>query len=162
MISAATRAKATLGDSAELVGNFVASQLNSDGGFKSRDGRSDLYYTSFGIDCFVALDLELPKDRIISYLRSFYQDESLDLVHFACLVRSLENIQSGSSQELLDIVPASRLEKLTSLVQSVYECFLMIALCHDLCMEIPDKEQMMSFINSMHANEAASPMIQVL
>jgi hypothetical protein len=153
MISAATKARTTLGDSAKLVADFITSQFNPDGGFKSRDSRSDLYYTSFGIDCLVALDLELPQDKLFSYLRGFYKDKSLDLVHFACLVRSLENIQPGSSQELLDIGPAHRLEQLTCRPQSVYDCFLIIALYQDLGIEIPDRNQMLSFINSMQTDE---------
>ena len=34
----------------ELVREFLLSQQNADGGFKDRTGRSDLYYTVFGLE----------------------------------------------------------------------------------------------------------------
>ena len=35
-----------------------------EGGFKDRDGKSDLYYTVFGIDGLLALQAELPIARL--------------------------------------------------------------------------------------------------
>ena len=49
MLQVARVAPAVLGDATELVRNFLASQQNPDGGFRDRDGESDLYYTVFGL-----------------------------------------------------------------------------------------------------------------
>ena len=49
MLQVARVAPKVLGDATELVRNFLASQQNPDGGFRDRDGESDLYYTVFGL-----------------------------------------------------------------------------------------------------------------
>ena len=43
MLQIARLSPKLLGDSTQLVADFVESQLNEDGGFCDRDGRSDLY-----------------------------------------------------------------------------------------------------------------------
>ena len=55
MLQVARLAPALLGDAGELVEAFVRSQQADDGGFLDRDGKSDLYYTSFAIDALSAL-----------------------------------------------------------------------------------------------------------
>jgi len=42
-----SRASDALGDSVDLVRDFLRQQLAPNGGFQGRDGRSDLYYTVF-------------------------------------------------------------------------------------------------------------------
>ena len=60
MLRAAAQARKLLGDSTETVVDFAYSQLNPDGGFKSRGGQSDIYYSVFGIELFRSLNIELP------------------------------------------------------------------------------------------------------
>ena len=87
MLQVARLAPKLLGESTELVRAFLASQQNSDGGFKDRSGDSDLYYTVFGIEGLLALQAPLPEERIARYLESFGAGEALDFVHLCCLVR---------------------------------------------------------------------------
>ena len=58
MLQVARVAPKVLGDAAELVRNFLASQQNPDGGFRDRDGESDLYYTVFGLDALAVFQAE--------------------------------------------------------------------------------------------------------
>lgn len=80
-----------LGDSVELVRDFVLGQLDASGGFLDRDGKPDLYYTVFGLDCLHALSssagAEIPAEQVASYLDSFGCGEELDLIHLSCLAR---------------------------------------------------------------------------
>jgi len=95
MLRAANRGRLVLGDSAALVTGFIGRQLNEDGGFKGRGGQSDLYYTVFGIESLLALDAEVDRARIATYLRQFGDGDSLDLVHLACLARCWADISES-------------------------------------------------------------------
>ncbi len=98
MLQVARLAPKLLGESSDLVRNFLLRQQNADGGFKGRSDTSDLYYTIFGIDGLVALQMELPVGRIESYLRTFRHGEELDFVHLCCLARgwaALSNSTTG-------------------------------------------------------------------
>ena len=71
MVQVARLAPKLLGESTELVRGFLSSQQNPDGGFKDRTGRSDLYYTVFGLDALLSLQAEFPLEPVAAYLRSF-------------------------------------------------------------------------------------------
>ena len=58
MLQVARLAPKVLGDSTELIREFLIHQQNSDGGFKDRAGKSDLYYTVFGMDTLLAIQSE--------------------------------------------------------------------------------------------------------
>ena len=85
MLQVARLAPNILGDSVELVSEFIRSQFNDDGGVASRSGVSDLYYTVFGLDCLNAIQEPIDKDRLKSYLKNFGHGEGLDFVHLCCL-----------------------------------------------------------------------------
>ncbi len=87
MLQVARLAPKLLGESNDLVRDFLLRQQNADGGFKGRSDTSDLYYTIFGIDGLLALQAELPVGRIESYLQTFRHGEELDFVHLCCLAR---------------------------------------------------------------------------
>ena len=89
MLQVARLAPTVLGDEAsDLVENFVRSQQNEDGGFRDRDGESDLYYTSFAIDVLTALQVPLPEDSLRAFLESRTNSlDELDFVHLCCLAR---------------------------------------------------------------------------
>src|SRR5687767_15887618 len=87
MLQVARLGPKTLGESADLVRNFVQSQIAPDGGFKDRSGKSDLYYTVFGVESLLALQSELPYERLEQYLKGFETGRNLDFVHLACLAR---------------------------------------------------------------------------
>ena len=78
MLQVARLAPKFLGESSRLVADFLRRQQNSDGGFMDRAGRSDLYYTVFGIDGLIALQADLPIVRIEEFLRSFGDGPDLD------------------------------------------------------------------------------------
>jgi prenyltransferase beta subunit len=88
MLQVARLAPATLGvEAAGLIEQFLWSQRGPDGGFLDRAGRSDLYYTVFGIDALAALQSEVPLDELKSFLRGFGDGGQLDFVHLCCLAR---------------------------------------------------------------------------
>lgn len=87
MLQVARLAPKLLGDSTELVADFFRSQMNADGGFQDRDGKSDLYYTVFGMEGLLALQQDVPFERIADYLKPFGDGSQLDLIHLTCLAR---------------------------------------------------------------------------
>src|SRR2546425_1260455 len=87
MLQVARLAPQLLGDSRDLVAGFLRGCLNPDGGFGDRAGKSDLYYTVFGLDGLIALQEPLPSGRVAAYLRPFGGGEGLDFVNLACLAR---------------------------------------------------------------------------
>ena len=100
MRRAAGRAARALGDSAEAVKDFLRGSLTEDGGFAGRDGRSDLYYTSFGLEASLVLEGDVFYDHIAAYLDGFGAGQSLDLVHLSCLVRCWANLADQVGQAL--------------------------------------------------------------
>jgi prenyltransferase beta subunit len=116
MLQVARLAPKLLGESADLVRDFLLRQQNPDGGFKDRLGKSDLYYTVFGMDGLWALEASSVKPRspgpapesspalqcANEYLRLFRSGESLDFVHLCCLARclaalpNLEPVEAGA------------------------------------------------------------------
>jgi len=88
MLQVARLAPKVLGESSELVREFLCHQQNEDGGFRDRDGVSDLYYTVFGIESLVALQMPLPTERLQNFLDSFGTGAGLDFVHLCCLARA--------------------------------------------------------------------------
>ena len=171
-IDAAFRAAVTLGESSVLVEKFIRSKFNDDGGFSDRAGRSDLYYTVFGIETLIALGADLPIEAIDGYLRSIEIAE-LDFVHLTCLGRCLADICSdeGVDRNLQnDII--QQLEQYRSLDGGIsntknarqgtmYGCFLGAGLYQDMGVEISGKEELIGCVESLsresgsYANEPA-------
>lgn len=87
MLQVARLAPKVLGDSADLVRDFLLKQQNPNGGFKNRIGLSDLYYTVFGLDGLLALQARIDLEKTAAYLRSF-EAGYLDFVHTCCLARA--------------------------------------------------------------------------
>jgi prenyltransferase beta subunit len=88
MLQVARLAPKLLGESAGLVRHFLEHQQNEEGGFRDRCGKSDLYYTVFGLDGLLALQAEIPRARTAGYLESFGNGNGLDFVHLCCLART--------------------------------------------------------------------------
>ncbi len=99
MLQVARLAPKLLGESTELVHDFLLRQQNEDGGFQDRGGKSDLYYTVFGLDGLLALQAEIPRARIAAYLKSFGDGEGLDFVHLCCLARAWAAISNQARPE---------------------------------------------------------------
>jgi prenyltransferase beta subunit len=101
MLQVARLAPRLLGDSAELVRNFVRRQQHADGGFKDRSEQSDLYYTVFGLDCLAALQVEADAPGVRGYLERFEGGADLDFVHLCCLARcraALERLEGSANK----------------------------------------------------------------
>ena len=87
MLQVARVAPTVLGEAAELVQEFLRGQQNADGGFKDRAGKSDLYYTVFGLDALAVFQEEPDLDAVENFLGTFAHGDGLDLVHLSCLTR---------------------------------------------------------------------------
>lgn len=101
MLQVARLAPKLLGDSTSLVVGFLRRQRNDDGGFRDRNGRSDLYYAVFGLDGLIALQADVPVEPVRNYLRRFGDGEGLDFVHLCCLARAwaiVTALQSNDTQ----------------------------------------------------------------
>ncbi|HSW00610.1 MAG TPA: prenyltransferase/squalene oxidase repeat-containing protein [Sedimentisphaerales bacterium] len=168
MCKAVANAREALGDSAEAVRGLLQRRLASEGGFQGRDGRSDLYYTVFGLEASLMLGFDFPRERVTAYLDSFGQGESLDLVHLAALIRCRANLGSVRNPETL----AQRLMTYRSrdggfnmipgeAQGSAYGSFLTLGVWQDLGIECPDIEAVAQSIASLqrsgggYANEAS-------
>lgn len=91
MLQVARLARRSLGDSSDLVVSFLRSLAHPSGGYVDRDGRPDLYYTSFALDALVALEAAPTGDeaeRVRGFLGRFGDGGELDFVHRCCLARA--------------------------------------------------------------------------
>jgi len=162
MRRAVAKAAEALGDSVGAVREFLGRHLNEDGGFRGRDGKSDLYYTVFGLEASMALDAKLP-GRIADYLCSFGAGQSLDLVHLAALVRCRAN-WADCGGELID--PATQRAMTAHLMQfraddggfstsvgaergHVYGSFLALGVCQDLEVDDLDPTGVLDSVRSL-------------
>ncbi len=162
MLQVMRLASRVLGDSKELVGEFLLAQENPDGGFSDRAGRSDLYYTVFGIDALVGLQIQAPLERLNRYLARFGAGEQLDFVHLCCLARARGALGlHDSADEIL-----ARLEKFRSRdggysVQpgqkhgTVYGAFLALGAGQDLGRELPDSQRLAGSVASLRSEDGA-------
>lgn len=164
MLQAARLSPRILGDSAELVENFIRSRMLPDGGWQDRSGQSDLYYTVFGMEGLRALRADLPSRAIAGYLRQFGDGEGLDLVHLACLARAWVNLP----EEMRGSLPADRLlaqieqhragDGGYSLEQgaahgSIYAAFLSMGAYQDLRRPLPDPARLSASIRRLQTED---------
>ena len=87
MLQVARLAPKALGESADLVRDFLLTQLTTEGAGRDRDGHPDLYYTIFVLGGLQALQAEIPAERVRGFLRTFGDGEGLDFVHLGALAR---------------------------------------------------------------------------
>ena len=109
MLQVARLAPKLLGESATLVRGFLLRQQNADGGFNDRGGKSDLYYTVFGLEGLNSLQIHGPQaavhgpnvvERTTNYLHSLGDGAGLDFVHLCSLARCWAAILTlGSPRE---------------------------------------------------------------
>lgn len=161
MLQVARLSRKQLGDSANLILSFLNSQRNDDGGFRNRDGISDLYYTVFGLESFTALSQEFPRAATLDYLKAFGDGEALDFVHLACLARCQANV----SKDLDSISGEAILRRLEGFRTpdggynatpgaghaTVYACFLAAGAYQDLQRTMPRPSDVASSIEQLRA-----------
>jgi len=149
MLQVARLAPNLLREATERVDDFLRNQINPDGGFRDRAGRSDLYYTVFGLEGLIALRQEPPYSRVRPFLEGFGEGDGLDLVHLACLARCWAALPSGSLSPQTCRCLAERLESFRAgdggyaptpgaPAGTVYHGFLVLGAYQDLGVPIPD------------------------
>jgi prenyltransferase beta subunit len=165
MLQVARLAPRILGDAARQVENFVRSQQAPDGGFKGRDGRSDLYYTSFAIDALMALRVEVPEKELGVYLASFGEGEGLDFIHLCCLLRLRQAVRPPAGESLVKRL-LSRVETYRSedggyeresglKMGSVYACLLGYGAYSDHSRLPPRPEGLKSCVDGLRTSDGA-------
>jgi prenyltransferase beta subunit len=149
MLQVARLAPKLLGESCDLVVDFVQGQRNGDGGFKDRSGKSDLYYTVFGIEALLALQADLSPGVTEQYLRGFGNGESLDFAHLTCLARCWASLRKGIPDQDTCREILHRIERFRSRDGgyhdvpdsphgTTYGCFLAMGAYQDLQADLPD------------------------
>ena len=160
MLQVARLAPRQLGESRNLVAEFLRAHRNPDGGFQDRAGISDLYYTVFGLDALIALQEELPADAAGAFLTSRARAPDLDFVHVACLARgwaALPRPREAPVDDLLARIESCRTaDGGYSTVPdaehgSAYAAFLALGAYQDLGRELPAPERVLDSIRSLRA-----------
>lgn len=153
MLQVARLAPNLLGESAALVGQFIASQQNPDGGFQDRSGVSDLYYTVFALESALALRGPFEVEPVRAFLRGYGAGGQLDFVHLCALIRCwaavlnhspgygpAPEVREGMGERLKMFRAADGgFHVLPGQPQGTcYGNFLGLAACQDLGVELPE------------------------
>ena len=172
MLQVARLAPKILGDATGLVRGFLQRQQNEDGGFKDRTGKSDLYYTVFGIDGLIALQAAPPVGRLSAYLRQFGSGEGLDFVHFCCLARGWAAV-SYLSQQCSEGRPAGLEDALLKRLENhrtpdggfhplpagdygtAYGCYLALGAYQDLRADLPEPMRLIGCLKLLETTDGA-------
>jgi hypothetical protein len=167
MLQVARLAPQLLGDSALLVRDFILSKLTANGGFCGKSQQPDLYYTVFGIEGLLALQAELPRQHILSWLDGFGSGTQLDFVHLCCLIRcqaALKN-QSWITQHGPEIAqrlatdhrtPCGGFHPIAKASRgNAYGCLLAFAAHEDLGQALPEPELLRSCLEGLRTADGA-------
>ena len=160
MLQVARLSPTLLGDAADLTADFLSSRLNPDGGFQDRDGASDLYYTVFGLEGLIALQRDVPAERVRPFLARHGDPGALDFVHAACLARCWADIGAGDEAPTDPL--RARLEahrtpdggyNQTPGAEhgSAYGCFLAVGAYEDLGVAVPDPGGIVGCLEGLRA-----------
>ena len=164
MLLQTQRAKTLLSDASENVERFIQSQMTPSGGFKDRAGEADLYYSVFGIDVLLALDLSLPKNDFYDFMRSQCDLNALDLIHLCCLIRCAHTLDllgqlPLDSAELIagleaycSVDGAYNQEKMQA-TGSAYACFIVLDAYQCLGIEVPRKQAIIDCIQAVSCGD---------
>jgi len=170
MLQVARLSSRQLGDARDLVRQFLLDQRQPDGGFQDRAGRSDLYYTVFGLEGLVALQAALPRDEAtIAYLHAFGDGERLDFVHLACVARAWATLggelhAGGGLDERTRRAIAARIETFRAADGgyaqavgaargTVYAAFLALGAYQDLRLALPEPDRLLTSIALLRARD---------
>lgn len=111
MLETAQRATRVLDEgAAEAIASFIMSQGSDDGGFRGREAKSDLYYTTFALQALAGLGRPVDEKRLCGFLAKRPPGAQLDFVHTACLARSLVPLSPGDARETAMTAALRRLE----------------------------------------------------
>lgn len=162
MLQVARLAPKILGESTELVANFIRSQQSDDGGFKDRAGKSDLYYSVFGLDSLTALQQPAPAERVGTFAETT-NPEALDFVHLCALIRCLtvSQRQQGLADALCERVMQFRArdggfsQTPNSERGTAYGAFLAVSALQDLGKKVPEPERLVASLQSLATEDGA-------
>jgi hypothetical protein len=164
MLQVARLSPKPLGEAADLVRAFLASQLNPDGGFRDRAGNSDLYYTVFGLEGLLALRADVPAAAVSGYLRTFGDGDGLDFVHLGCLARCWAGLppdfRTGAPADaILQRIETNRSEDGGYAAEpgqadgTAYGCFVALGAYQDCGREVPDPGGLVRCVNRLRAED---------
>jgi hypothetical protein len=166
MRAVARRARILLNDSTQLVEDFLRSQLAPGGGFRNRAGQVDLYYTAFGLEATLALDLNVPEE-LRAYLESYAGGQDLDLVHASCLARcwagvGLSGLGDEHRRQLTGRVLQHRSGDGGFAAEpgrergTVYAAFLAAGSCQDLQVSLPQPEAVAAALQGLRLHDGSA------
>lgn len=169
MLQVARLAPQILGEATDLVCGFVRGQRQAGGGFQDRAGRSDLYYTVFGLESMMALRMNDSVALTDAYVAGFETGAGLDFVHLCCLARCRASLAqlgcpAGSAEWREAIAAKLALHRAAdggfhpgrgAESTTVYAAFLALAAYQDLRVEIPEPERLRSAVESLRVDGGA-------
>jgi prenyltransferase beta subunit len=164
MLQVARLSPKLLGDSADLVRDYLRSQLTPAGGFADRAGNPDLYYTVFGLEGLFALRADLPIPQVLGYLKSQGAGEQLDFVHLSCLCRCWAGMPGDEREHIPAEAILNRVESFRSADGgyaqepgekdgTIYGCFLALGAYQDLGRDLPDVPGVVNCVNRLRAED---------
>ena len=166
MLQIARVAQKALGDSAQLVRDFLIRQITPEGGGADRAGRPDLYYAIFVLAGLEALQAEIPVEKIRPFVDSFGDGTALDFVHLGALARcraaiGLEKMPHGFSDAILARLETFRTAdggyevKPGAAHGNAYGCFVALGAYQDLGANLPDSLRMVQCLKFLETPDGA-------
>ena len=166
MLQVARLAPNLLQTAADRVADFLHGRFNPDGGVADRAGKSDLYYTVFGLEGLLALRREPPVEPVRRYLGHFADGQDLDLVHLTCLARAWAALPKGSLDPSLASLLKGRLETFRAADGgfaaepgaphgTVYHAFLALGALQDVGAAVEDPEALVRSVLTLRSEDGS-------
>lgn len=166
MLQVARLGAKELGESADLVRDFLRGRFSADGGGVDRVGKADLYYTIFALAGLQALDDALPIESVEPWLRRFGDGEGLDFVHLGALARcwaaiGAEKLDNAAKDRLLARIETYRSSDggydsdPSNVSGNAYGCFVAFGAYQDLGRELPDPLRMVQCLKLLETPDGA-------
>jgi len=166
MLQVARLGAKELGESADLVREFLRGRFSEEGGGVDRVGKADLYYTIFALAGLQALEEALPFERVEPWLRTFGDGEQLDFVHLGALARcwsaiGAEKLDDSAKSRLLARIEAYRSgdggydSDPGSEIGNAYGCFVGFGAYQDLGREVPQGLKMVQCLKLLETPDGA-------
>lgn len=163
MLQVARVAPKLLGDSTDLVRQFIRSQFNPDGSGRDRDGEPDIYYTVFCLESALALQMPDCATATRGYLQSMGDGEDLDFIHLCCLIRAwacvgMPNTSPLWRRNVRDRIATFRTADGGYAIDprgpgTAYGCFLGLAAHQDLREPLPAPEGLVTCLDSLRTKD---------
>ena len=153
------KGKNRLSDEAQKrIASFVISQLAENGGFMDKNGKADLYYTSFGLMLAYILKLNI-NPHITERWLDKQENRSSDLIYRSASIRSRMLCRLLKSGELAYAVNRLFQTRQTLPVfsdyphgdpYSPYSQFLLLSLREDMGMDTINHQEILTFLTGYH------------